>query len=98
MAADLFETCSNCCGHNVAGHLLFKETLNVMMMYPLVICGVCIIASVVGTWFVRLGKNKNIMWALYKGFISSAVIAAVLIGVATWYMLGFQLDLLYQMD
>ena len=59
------------------------------MMYPLVICGVCIIASVVGTWFVRLGQNKNIMWALYKGFISSAVIAAVLIGVATWYMLGF---------
>ena len=59
------------------------------MMYPLVICGVCIIASVVGTWFVRLGQNKNIMWALYKGFISSAVISAVLIGIATQHMLGF---------
>ena len=48
-----------------------------------------VIASVVGTWFVRLGQNKNIMWALYKGFISSALISAVLIGIATWQMLGF---------
>ena len=67
------------------------EALSVMMMYPLVICGVCIIASVVGTWFVRLGQNKNIMWALYKGFISSAVISAVLIGIATCKCWVFQL-------
>ena len=100
MAADLFETYAvTVVATMLLAAIFFSgETLSVMMMYPLVICGVCIIASVVGTWFVRLGQNKNIMWALYKGFISSAVISAVLIGIATWHMLVFQLDLLYQTD
>ena len=91
MAADLFETYAvTVVATMLLAAIFFSgETLSVMMMYPLVICGVCIIASVVGTWFVRLGQNKNIMWALYKGFISSAVISAVLIGIATWQMLGF---------
>ena len=91
MAADLFETYAvTVVATMLLAAIFFSgEALSVMMMYPLVICGVCIIASVVGTWFVRLGQNKNIMWALYKGFISSAVISAVLIGIATWQMLGF---------
>ena len=91
MAADLFETYAvTVVATMLLAAIFFSgEALSVMMMYPLVICGVCIIASVVGTWFVRLGQNKNIMWALYKGFISSAVISAVLIGIATWHMLGF---------
>mgnify|MGYP001222390114 CR=1 FL=1 len=85
MAADLFETYAvTVVATMLLAAIFFSgEALSVMMMYPLVICGVCIIASVVGTWFVRLGQNKNIMWALYKGFISSALISAVLIGIAT---------------
>jgi K(+)-stimulated pyrophosphate-energized sodium pump len=65
------------------------ETATTMMLYPLVICAVCIVASVVGTFFVRLGADGKIMWALYKGFISSAIISAILIGLVTWKMLGF---------
>ena len=39
------------------------------MIYPLAIGGACIITSIIGTWFVKLGQNKSIMGALYKGFI-----------------------------
>ena len=49
------------------------------MLLPLVICGVCIVGSIVGTFFVRLGATQNIMGALYKGLIVSGVISAVLI-------------------
>ena len=53
-----------------------------MMMLPLLIGGVCIAASVVGTFFVRLGKrDKNIMGALYKGLVVSGVISAALIAL-----------------
>ena len=91
MAADLFETYAvTVVATMLLAAIFFSgETLNTMMMYPLVICAVCIIASVLGTFFVRLGGGKNIMWALYKGFISSALISAVLIGLVTWKMLGF---------
>jgi len=91
MAADLFETYAV----TVVATMLLAATFftgekqATMMLYPLVICAVCIIASVVGTFFVRLGSDGKIMWALYKGFISSAVISAVLIGIVTWKMLGF---------
>ena len=47
-----------------------------MMLLPLVIAGVCIVTSIIGTFFVRLGKNsRNVMGALYKGFIASAVLS-----------------------
>ncbi len=58
------------------------------MVYPLVIGGVCILASVIGVFFVRLGPSNNIMGALYKGFIASAVISFVFVGIATWVMYG----------
>ena len=91
MAADLFETYAVTVVATMLLAAIFfvGETATTMMLYPLVICAVCIVASVIGTFFVRLGANGNIMWALYKGFISSAVISAVLIGLVTYKMLGF---------
>ncbi|MGZ0189648.1 MAG: sodium/proton-translocating pyrophosphatase, partial [Alphaproteobacteria bacterium] len=62
--------------------------LDTIMMYPLMICGVSIIASIVGTYFVKLGASRNIMGALYKGFIVSAVLSLVLIFIATVALLG----------
>ena len=90
MAADLFETYAVTVVATMLLAAIFfvGETATTMMLYPLVICAGCIVASVVGTFFARLGANGNIMWALYKGFISSAVISAVLIGLVTWKMLG----------
>ena len=81
MAADLFETYAVTivatmvlASIKLAGH---AEAAASMMMLPLVIGGACIIASVVGTFFVRLGSSQNIMGALYKGFIVSAVLSAI---------------------
>ena len=65
MAADLFETYAVTVVATMLLAAIFfvGETATTMMLYPLVICAVCIIASVVGTFFVRLGANGNIMWA-----------------------------------
>ena len=60
-----------------------------MMMIPLAIGGVCILASVIGTYFVKLGKNGSIMGALYKGFIVSAALSLVGIYYAIDYVIGF---------
>ncbi len=83
MAADLFETYAVTI---VATMLIAFSSFSIgvvedMMVLPLLICGLSIIASVAGTYFVRLGKKKNIMNALYKGFIASAVLSAILIAV-----------------
>jgi len=82
MAADLFETYAvTIVATMLLGAIYFtgaqQET---MMLLPLLIGGVCILASVVGTSFVKLGSNNSIMGALYKGFIATAVISALLIG------------------
>ena len=81
MAADLFETYAVTV---VATMLIAFSTFAVasveeMMLLPLIIGGVCILGSIAGTFFVRLGESKNVMWALYKGFIASAAISAGLI-------------------
>ncbi len=91
MAADLFETYAVTVVATMLLAAIFftGETAAALMAYPLAIGAVCILASVAGTFFVRLGANRKIMWALYKGFISSAVISAVLIAVATHMLLGF---------
>ncbi len=91
MAADLFETyVVTVVATMVLGSIFFAGTDMVgnVMLYPLVIGGVCIIASVAGTFFVRLGPSNNIMGALYKGFIVCALISAVLLLPATWIMVG----------
>ena len=58
------------------------------MIYPLAIGGACIITSIVGTWFVKLGKNKNIMGALYKGFIVTAITSLIILYPVTDTVVG----------
>jgi len=91
MAADLFETyVVTVVATMVLASIFFMGTdvKSSLMLYPLVIGGVCIVASVVSTFFVRLGASQSIMGALYKGFIGSAVISAVLIFGVTAYIVG----------
>ncbi|HRJ60555.1 MAG TPA: sodium-translocating pyrophosphatase [Azospirillaceae bacterium] len=100
MAADLFETYAVTIVATMLLAAIFfmgggipadVSAVNVpkLLMYPLVICGVCIIASVAGTFFVKLDSSNNIMWALYKGLIASAVLSFVLILLVTSVMFGF---------
>ncbi|OHA47462.1 MAG: sodium-translocating pyrophosphatase [Candidatus Taylorbacteria bacterium RIFOXYD2_FULL_36_9] len=77
MAADLFETYAvTSVATMLLGSLLFKD-FSGAILYPLAIGGIAIFASIIGTWFVRLSKNQNIMGALYKGLIVSGILAAV---------------------
>jgi K(+)-stimulated pyrophosphate-energized sodium pump len=91
MAADLFETYAV----TVVATMLLAAIFftgaqqEVMMLIPLVIGAVCILASVAGTYFVKLGSNNKIMAALYRGFIATAAISAVLVGLVVAWMLGF---------
>ena len=72
MAADLFETYVVTVVATMVLSSIFFADVSSMMMYPLAIAGVCTIASIIGTYFVKLGKSENIMSALYKGFAVSA--------------------------
>ena len=91
MAADLFETYAvTVVATMVLGAIFFSgPAQSVMMELPLAIGAVCIPASVAATFFVRLGAGKNIMGALYKGLIASALISAALIAGVIGWMLGF---------
>jgi K(+)-stimulated pyrophosphate-energized sodium pump len=91
MAADLFETYAvTTVATMLLGSIFFAPGLqNKMMLLPLLIGAVCILASVIGTFFVRLGKGKNIMGALYKGFIATAVMSFGLILLAIYWLLGW---------
>ncbi len=90
MAADLFETYAVTIVATMLLAAIFftgEQTLT-MMMYPLLIAGVCIAASVVGTYFVKLGADNNIMMALYKALIVTGVISTGLIFVVTQQYVG----------
>jgi len=99
MAADLFETyaVTVVASMMLASIFFVGSAQPLMMAYPLLIGAVCIIGSIVGTYFVRLGSSFNVMGALYKGFIASVVVSAVLIFGATYSFLG-GLDTTFMME
>ena len=77
MAADLFETYAvTSIAVMLLGSLLFPLSPNALI-FPLALGGAAVLASIIGTYFVRLGKSKNIMNALYKGLIASGIISAI---------------------
>jgi K(+)-stimulated pyrophosphate-energized sodium pump len=91
MAADLFETYAvTLVATMVLASIFFIGTplMDKMMLYPLAIAGVCIITSIIGTFFVRLGTSQSIMGALYKGLIVTGVLSAIALWPITQYVLG----------
>ncbi len=93
MAADLFETyVVTIVATMVLSSIFFIGDLS-MMIYPLSIGGACVLTSIAGTFFVRLGSNKNIMGALYKGFLATAIFSAVILYPVTDKIIG--LDTIY---
>jgi K(+)-stimulated pyrophosphate-energized sodium pump len=91
MAADLFETYAvTVVATMVLGSIFFagQPNLEILMVYPLAICAACIVTSIIGTFFVKLGTNNSIMGALYRGFLASAVLSVGGLWVATQYVLG----------
>jgi len=90
MAADLFETYAvTIVATMVLSSIFFVGDLN-MMIYPLTIGGACILTSILGTYFVKLGKSKNIMTALYKGFVVTAITSLIILYPITDYVLGLE--------
>ena len=96
MAADLFETYAvTVVATMLLGAAFFTgEAREAMMTLPLLVGAVCIVGSVIATFFVRLGASESIMGALYKGFFASAIISAILIiGAVEWqFGLGASFD------
>jgi K(+)-stimulated pyrophosphate-energized sodium pump len=92
MAADLFETYVVTVGATmVLIALLLKgagDALLPLMSLPLLMGGVCIITSIIGTYFVRLGSSNNVMGAMYKGFLVTAILSIPAIWFSTQYALG----------
>ncbi len=92
MAADLFETYAvTAVATMVLGSILFREATEVadVMLLPLAIGGVAILASIIGTFFVRLGPSNNIMGALYKGLLAAGVLSAAGLAAAIQVTVGW---------
>jgi K(+)-stimulated pyrophosphate-energized sodium pump len=89
MAADLFETYAVTVVATMVLAMIFFPGSSSILIYPMAICGSCLIASIIGTFFVRLGKSENIMGALYKGFIASSVLSLVFMYPVTQCVIGF---------
>jgi K(+)-stimulated pyrophosphate-energized sodium pump len=90
MAADLFETyVVTVVATMLLGAIFFTESAQAtLMLYPLVVGGVCLLGSVLGTYLVKLGPSRNIMAALYKGFLGAAIVSAVVLLPITLLFLG----------
>ena len=90
MAADLFETYAvTVVATMLLGAIFFTgETQASFMLFPLVVGGVCLLGSVLGTYLVRLGPSRNIMAALYKGFLGAALFSAVVLLPITLLFFG----------
>ena len=89
MAADLFETYAVTVVATMVLASIFFAGNETMMIYPLSICGACVITSILGTYFVKLGKSNSIMGALYKGFIATAMLSLVVLYFVTDLVVGF---------
>jgi K(+)-stimulated pyrophosphate-energized sodium pump len=92
MAADLFETYAvTAVATMVLAAIFFAKTpiLTNMMTLPLAIGGICIITSIIGTFFVKLGSNQSIMGALYKGLIATGVLSLVGVAGVIYTLIGF---------
>ncbi|RFB80295.1 sodium-translocating pyrophosphatase [Methylovirgula sp. 4M-Z18] len=86
MAADLFETYAvTVVATMVLASIFFagQPGLTNAMLYPLAICATCIVTSIIGTYFVKLGSNGSIMGALYKGLIATGVLSVAGLALAT---------------
>jgi len=91
MAADLFETYAvTVVATMVLGAIYFagQPVVGNVMLYPLAVCAVGVVASIIGTFFVRLGANQSIMGALYKGFIATGILSLIALWPVTDYLLG----------
>jgi K(+)-stimulated pyrophosphate-energized sodium pump len=90
MAADLFETYAvTVVATMLLGAIFFPGPSQAsLMLFPLVVGGVCLLGSVFGTYLVKLGPSRNIMAALYKGFLGAAVVSAVVLIPITLLFLG----------
>ncbi len=95
MAADLFETYAvTVVATMVLASIFFAKDAALVasaMMYPLAICATCIVTSIIGCYFVKLGPNGSIMGALYKGLIAAGLLSIVGLGVATHFVIGWGL-------
>ncbi len=93
MAADLFETYAvTVVATMVLGSIFFAKAAGLVwlsMIYPLAICATCIVTSIIGTYFVKLGANNSIMGALYKGLIAAGVLSIGGLAIATHYVIGW---------
>jgi K(+)-stimulated pyrophosphate-energized sodium pump len=92
MAADLFETYAvTVVATMVLAAIFFvgQPILASAMLYPLGICGACIVTSIIGTFFVKLGANGSIMGALYKGLIATGLLSILGLGAATSLTIGW---------
>ncbi len=88
MAADLFETYAVTIVATMVLASIFSPQDYNLMIYPLAIGGACIITSIIGTWFVKLGKSKSIMGALYKGFLVTAITSLLIMYPVTDSIIG----------
>ncbi|MGD9867865.1 MAG: sodium/proton-translocating pyrophosphatase, partial [Hyphomicrobiales bacterium] len=95
MAADLFETYAvTVVATMVLAAIFFTspEVVSKMMLYPLAIGAACVVTSIIGTFFVKLGPSKSIMGALYKGFVAAGVLSLVAIFFVTQNLLGLDTE------
>jgi len=92
MAADLFETYAvTVVATMVLAAIFFGTQANFgsLILYPLAICAACIVTSIVGTFFVKLGANGSIMGALYKGLWASSLLSVIGLAAATQFLIGW---------
>jgi K(+)-stimulated pyrophosphate-energized sodium pump len=95
MAADLFETYAvTFVATMLLGAIMFTGAeQEKVLVFPLLVGAVCVIGSVIGTFFAKLGGGTNIMAALYKAFIATVIVSAILITMVVGWLFGFSSEL-----